>query len=282
MIPDIPYDMATILNICGDTVNDEILDTYSEICTTFSDLEYIGHNTELDFIEIQLASQIMSIDEAVAAVNEAIYTASEEILAQLGISVDADISLPLLSKVLSAYGTFDPTEFPQTMLDIVDASADPIECCAEVLDFITAEDTSVWMNCLGEITPEFVSNIRYVLLQAIDDLPLVPLKIDREFNKRRKLVADAIPNTEMVGYTTECKNLGTYYERYARRFQELSNESAVRELVTLAAIAEDAPEKRLEALQSIIEAHIPDAEERIKYNGLINQTTRDLEHVIYR
>lgn len=282
MTQELPYDVATIFNICGDAVNDEILDTYVGICSTFSELEFIGHTTELDYIEMLLSSHSISREEAIESVSETIYTSIEEILNLIGITVNPDISLNLLYKILTTYGTFDPTEYPQTMLDIVEASEDPIECCAEVLDFVTAEDTSVWYDSLEDVTPEFVSNLRMVLLNAINNLPVTPLKIDREFNKKRKLVKEVIPNTEMVDYVTESKDLNSYYRIYSNRLQALSNEDAVRELVTLAAVASDAPEERLETLDAILEDYIPDPEERIRYNSIVSQTKRDLEHVIYR
>lgn len=282
MSQELPYDIATILNICGESVNDEILDTYTEICSTFARLEYIGHVTELDYIEMLLSSHSISTDDAIASVDGVIFTAVDEILIQLGITIMPDVNVSLLSKILSAYGTFDPTEFPQTILDIVEASEDPVECCAEVLDFITSEDTTVWYTVLEDVSSDFVSNLRIVLINAIDGLPVTPLRVDREFNKKRKLVQAAIPNTEMVGYTTEAKSLDSYYKIYSQRLSELSNEVAVKELVTLAAIADDIPEKRMEALEAILEEHIPDADERIRYNSILSQAKRDLEHVIYR
>lgn len=282
MTQEIPYDVATILNICGDAVNDEILDRYQSICYLFSELNYIGHVLELDYIEMLLASQAISTTDAIQSVNEVIYTSVEEILHQLGIEIDPDTELHLLEKLLSTYGTFDPTEFPQTILDIVEASEDPIECCAEVLDFITSEDTSVWYNVLADVTPEFVSNIKSVLLNAIDLLPTTPIQIDREFNKKRKLIKEVLPESELVNYTTESKDLKSYYELYSDRLQSLSDEDAIKELVTLAALAENAPDERLEALESILEEHIPDANERVRYNGILSKIKRDLEHIIYR
>lgn len=282
MSTEMPYDIATVLNICGSGVQDEILDTYTEICTTLSTLQYTAHVTELDYVEMLVSSQAIGREEGVDAVRETMYTAIEEVLAQLGIEIDPDIRLELLARILGAYGTFDPTEYPQTMLDIVEDSEDPIECCTNVLEFITAIDASEWYNYVTDVTPEFISNLRMVLLAAIDDLPVQSLRIDRDFQRRRKLVQTAIPNTEMVGYTPESRDLHAYYHMHHRRLQELSNESAVVELVTLAAIADHSPEGRLEALDAILETHISDPDERIRYNGLVSRTKRDLEHVIYQ
>lgn len=282
MSQQLEYDVATILNICSDGITDLLSDTLESICGVFKNASYSGHLLELDLIEIKLASQEISRDEAIEAVVEVIMTAGEECLNLIGVSVTPDISPQLMYKILDALVDFDVTEFPSTILNIVDASEDPIECVVNVLDFISSEESSVWYDNVEDVDVSFVENIRHVLLDAIDKLPPEILEIDKDLNKKRKLVKEIDPENQLVDYTTESSDLDTLLDSYSVELSKLSCEGFIKEVVALASIADGEPNKRLEAVDSIIEHRIDNPSERLRYNHFISKTKQSFEHIFFR
>lgn len=281
MSEDLPYDLSLIYSICSNSVSDEMLDLYQQSCNIFEQSSYTGHILELDHIYQLLASQAISQDDAIDSVLEVIITSGEEALRVLGVVVNEDIQLPLLNKLLDALLLFDVTEFPGTMLDIVNASEDPIECLAELMNFITVEDTSIWYENIDEVEPYFVDNVRLVLNEALSKIQDVPLTIDREFNKRRKQVLEVLPESVTINSVVEEKDLEELYDIHYNELQGLSTESSIKEIVALASISKSTPQGRIESLESMLDRHIDDPLEKLKYNRLIKDTITNLEHVIY-
>lgn len=282
MSQELDYDVATIFNICGNGISDAFADTLEEMCSIFKEVSYQGHVLELDHIEVQLASQNISHEDAIEAVIEVMMTAAEETLKVIGIEVNPDIQPALMNTLLSAFLTFDTTEFPSTILDIVEASEDPIECAVAVLDFITVEEAATWYDVIEHVEVSFVDSLRRVLLDAINRTPPDFLEIDIELNKKRKLVKSVQPDNLLIDYTTESASLDVLLELHSGTLSKLSTEAYIKEVVALASIATNDPGERLEALESITEARIDDPMERLRYNQLMSRTKESLEHVFYR
>lgn len=281
MSDELPYDLSLIYSICSDSVTNELLDLYQQTCSIFEQSSYTGHILELEHIYQLLSSQAISHSDAIDSVLETMITAGEEALNILGVTINEDIQLSLLNKLLDALLLFDVTEFPSTMFDIVEASEDPIECLAELMNFISVEDTNIWYENIVDVEPFFVDNLRLVLNDAIDKMHDVPLVIDKEFNKRRKQVLEVVPESITIDSTTEEKDLEELYDIHHKELQGLSMESSIKEIIALASISKSTPQGRIDALESILDKHIGNPMERLKYNRIIKDTIVNLEHVIY-
>lgn len=282
MSNQLEYDVATILNICGEGISDILSDTLEGICVVFKEVSYSGHIPELDLIEVSLSSHNITYEDAIESVIEVMMTASEECLKLIGVSVNPDIPPPVMLKLLSALVTFDVTEFPQTMMDIVEASEDPVECAVNILDFISSEEINIWYDNITEVEVSFVENIKTLLLEAIDRLPPEFLEIYPDFNKKRKLIKEIYPENILSDYTTEAKDLNTLIETYSEILCKLPSDVFIKEVVALASLSNDDPNVSLESVDSIIEDFMDDPQERIQYNHLISKTKESLEHVFFR
>ena len=280
MNTELPYDLSLVLGVCSDRVTDEVLDLYQNICNTFRTSEYIGHIVELEYIDALLESQSITHTDAVDSVLEVLVTGAEECLHILGIGIDPDIPLKPLAVMLESLLDFDVTEFPETIYNIIEGSDDTEECLAEVLGFVTTIETHEWYEYITSVTPEFVQNLRRVLVEAIDQIEQ-PV-IDQELYRKRKLLKEANPELSLVDYVTESSSLDDLYTLFEPQLADLSVESAVGEIIALAALADYAPESRLASLDRILEDHVTDDLERVRLNALVRSTKSRYEHVFYR
>lgn len=275
-------DIDTLVTICTGCITDDLLDLYQGYCDIFYEVGFVGHLVELDYIEMRLNAHEITHDEAVAQVTECLLIAAEECLNVLGIEVDPDTPIPLIHTLMEAIVTFDVTEYPQTMLDIVEGTEDPIEFTAALLDFLTVEGEEVWYNHLENVESAFVENVRAVLVEAIESVPEEFLTIDVDFNRRRKLALTVFPSVTLINEVCAPTYLSELLETYTDRLTELDEATYIKTVVGLASVASDPPEALTDAVDAIIDEYLQDPGKRLQHNTMIQGLKQDLAHVIYR
>lgn len=282
---EIPYDMAVIYGICTGSVTDELLEIYSEICTTFHNVSYNGHVMELDYIESLLNAQNITTSDAADSVLEVLLTAVEDCLHVVGLSINPDIPIRLVPSLISTLLEFDTTDTPEPVMAIVEDSEGPVECICDLLGYYTQTESDVWLEHITGVEVKCITAIKYQLKLAIDRITSNDLGLGdhgKILRDRASALKSVMDDVTLADISTESSTLEDLYNLHVGSIVDMDSTAAVREIMGLAVMSNESSTSIDQSIDLVLDDLFYEPSERIKVNGLVRDLKRNLNDLLYK
>lgn len=236
---------STVREIVRNRCTPELEERFVQLALSLSAVNFKGHLEELDVLYQQMDAQAVDPAEITLAVDQILRVGAETALNNCGVEFDPDISLEMLVEACEIILQFDPTEFPQMVIDTIDASEDDVECLASILDLLGTYDENDWFAQIVEVSDKFKDRVRGLCTEIAEQdsadksagLEKAPLL------KRLNFLVKS--NAESMGATLgkEERGLGmsleSLYAANVIRLMEKPIDTAVEDLFSLAVISNE-------------------------------------------
>lgn len=280
---EIPYDLQTIYGICTDCITDDLMDIYSEMCATFTNLSYSGHVTELDYIESMLISQEISRSFAVDSVLEVMITAAEECLHVIGVSINPETPIALIPKLMAGLLEFDATDTPQFMTAIVTDSEGPVECVCDLLEYITGLSSDTWLEVITDVEVKTIDAIKYQLKLATDKqetLDSEPVDLVVEMRAKSNAVKQVFGDVQLTDISTESSSLEDLYNLHVASIVDMDPDTAVKEILGLAVMSNESATSIDGSIDLVLDDLFYNPTDRIRINSKVSEYKKHIEHLL--
>jgi len=159
---------STVREIVRGRCTPELEEEFVELAMLLSSVNFQGHLQELDVLYQQMDSQIVDQAEIVVSVDQILRIGAETCLNNCGVEFDPDIPLAMLTEACDIILKFDPTEFPQLVIDAIDASDDTVQTLIAILDLMGTYSEDDWFTQVARVSDAFSGRVRRFCAESME------------------------------------------------------------------------------------------------------------------
>jgi len=159
---------STVREIVRGRCTPELEEEFVELAMALSSVNFRGHLQELEVLYQQMDSQVVDPAEIVLAVDQILRVGAESCLNYCGVEFDPDIPLAMLVEACDVILKFDPTEFPQLVIDAIDSSDDTVDTLVAILDLLGTFSEDDWFPQVSRVSDAFSSRVRSFCAESLE------------------------------------------------------------------------------------------------------------------
>lgn len=159
---------STVRDIVRGRCTPELEDEFVELAMLLSSVNFKGHLQELDVLYQQMDSQIVDPATIIVDVDQILRIGSETALNLCGVEFDPDTPMEMLIEGCEVLLKFDPTEFPQLVIDAIDAAEDPVETVIVLLDLLGTFSNDDWFPYVSRVSDAFAKRVRGFCAETLE------------------------------------------------------------------------------------------------------------------
>lgn len=159
---------STVREIVRGRCTPELEEELVELAMALSSVNFQGHLQELEVLYQQMDSQTVDPAEIVLAVDQILRVGAEVCLNNCGIEFDPDIPMAMLIEACDIILKFDPTEFPQLVIDAIDGNDDTTEILVSLLDLLGTYSNDDWIPQVYRVSDAFSTRVRAFCAESLE------------------------------------------------------------------------------------------------------------------
>jgi hypothetical protein len=159
---------STVRDIVRDRCTPELEDEFVELAMLLSSVNFKGHLQELDVLYQQMDSEMVDPSEIIIDVDQILRIGAETALNNCGVEFDPDVPLSMLIEGCDILLKFDPTEFPQLVIDAIDAAEDSVETVMVLLDLLGTYSDDDWLPYISRVSDAFAKRVRGFCVETLE------------------------------------------------------------------------------------------------------------------
>lgn len=236
---------STVREIVRGRCSPELEEEFVELAMLLSSVNFKGHLQELEVLYQQMDSQVVDPNEIILAVDQILRVGAEVALNNCGVEFDPDIPMAMLIEACDILLKFDPTEFPQLIIDAIDATEDPVDTLIAILDLMGTYSEDDWFPQVSNVSEAFSGKVRASCAQTLEQdvsdrnasLATAPLlkRLSHLVNSNAEsLGAELGKSDQGLGLSLE-----SLYAQHVVKLMDRPIEKAVDDLFSLAVISNE-------------------------------------------
>lgn len=258
----------------------ELEETYVQLNNILVKCNYPVHLDELDLLWSMMESQSIDVLTLVDNVDTVMRIAVNRALENIGVVFNDEIRLPMLVEAADSLLLFDPTDNPELLSSVLADTEDEIDAVCKLMVFFGTFEYEQWLEVVEDVSDNFTRNVSKIAEQAqryVAAREDAPEGKDQFFKRVGQLVKehpDSLGAELASGGIGLGASLESLYGCHVGRMLEYSEEKAVNELFSLAAISSESFESAVTVVGACLDDLFIDVYQRAKAERIVG-TVRD-------